>query len=78
MRPNSSTVDSAVRWPIWTAPDPILIVVVAAAVSASTTGGRGAGHAGVEVVLGEPVPGVAEALGRLGEVDAVPQGLGGR
>ena len=28
MRPNSSTVDSAVRCPIWTAPDPILIVVV--------------------------------------------------
>ena len=40
-------------------------------------GRRGAGDAGVEVVLGEPVPGVAEALGRLRQVDAVPQGLGG-
>jgi hypothetical protein len=40
MRPNSSTVDSAVRWPSWTAPDPILIVDVAAAVSASTTAGE--------------------------------------
>jgi hypothetical protein len=40
MRPNSSTVASAVRWPIWTAPDPIRIVEVAAAVSASTTAGE--------------------------------------
>jgi hypothetical protein len=30
------------------------------------------------MVLGEPVPGVAEALGRLREVDAVPQRFGGR
>ena len=28
------------RWPIWTAPEPILIVEVAAAVSASTTAGE--------------------------------------
>ncbi len=40
--------------------------------------GRGrAGHARVEVVLGEPVAGVAEALGLAGKVDAVAQGLGG-
>ena len=39
--------------------------------------GGGAGDAGVEVVLGEPVAGVAEALGLLGEVDAVAQRLGG-
>jgi hypothetical protein len=38
--PNSSTVDSAVRWPSRTAPEPIRIVVVAAAVRASTTAGE--------------------------------------
>ena len=41
-------------------------------------GGGGSGDAGVEVMLGEPVAGVAEALGLLGEVDAVPQRLCGR
>ena len=40
MRPNSSTVASAVRWPIWTAPEPSRIVLVAAAVRASTTAGE--------------------------------------
>jgi len=40
MRPNSSTVDSAVRCPIWTAPDPIRIVEVAAAVRARRTAGE--------------------------------------
>src|SRR6185312_17072610 len=41
--------------------------------------GRGAGDTRVEVVLGEPETGVAEALGLLREVDAVAQRLpGGR
>ena len=40
MSPNSSTVDSAVRCPICTAPDPIRMVEVAPAVSASTTAGE--------------------------------------
>ena len=39
--------------------------------------GRGPGHAGVEVVLGVPVPRVAESLGVLGQVDAIAEGLGG-
>lgn len=39
-RPNSSTVDNAVRCPSWTAPEPIRIVEVAEAVSASTTAGE--------------------------------------
>ena len=79
IRPNSSTVDSAVRWPSWTAPEPIRIVEVAAAVSASSDGRGGAGHPRIEVMLGEPVPGVAEPLGGLGQVDAVAQRLrGGR
>ena len=38
----------------------------------------GAGHAGVEMVLGQPVPGVAESLGLPGQVDAVAQRLAGR
>ena len=38
-------------------------------------GRGGAGHAGVEVVLGEPVAAVAEPLGLPGEVDAVAQRL---
>jgi hypothetical protein len=37
---------------------------------------RGAGGAGVEVVLGEPVAGVAEAFCVPGQVDAVAQCLG--
>ncbi len=40
-------------------------------------GRGGPGHPGIEVVLGEPVAGVAELLGPPGEIDAVPQGLGG-
>ena len=36
----------------------------------------GAGHAGIEVMLGEPVAGVAEPFGLLGQVDAVAQRLG--
>jgi flavin reductase (DIM6/NTAB) family NADH-FMN oxidoreductase RutF len=40
-------------------------------------GRGGAGDAGVEVVLGEPVPGVAKTLRGLGEIDAVPQRLRG-
>jgi hypothetical protein len=39
-------------------------------------GRGGAGHPGVEMVLGEPVAGVAEPFGLLGQVDAVPQRLG--
>jgi hypothetical protein len=38
-RPNSSTTDTGVRWPIWTAPEPSLIVEVAGAVRASITAG---------------------------------------
>ena len=37
--PNSSTVDSAVRWPSCTAPEPIRMAEVAAAVRARTTAG---------------------------------------
>jgi hypothetical protein len=70
-------VASAVRWPICTAPEPSRKLVVAAAVRASTTAGEGAGHAELEVVLGEPVASVAEPFGLPGQVDAVPQGLGG-
>jgi len=40
-------------------------------------GRGGSGDAGVEVVLGKPVPGVAEALGGLRQVDAVAKRLGG-
>ena len=40
IRPNSSTVDSAVRCPSCTAPEPSRIVEVAAAVSARTTAGE--------------------------------------
>src|SRR6185437_10541159 len=40
-------------------------------------GRRGARDAGVEVVLGEPVAGVAETFGLPREVDAVAQRLGG-
>src|ERR1700730_12219270 len=36
-----------------------------------------ADRAGVEMVLGDPVAGVAEPFGLLGQVDAVPQRLGG-
>ncbi len=39
---------------------------------------RAARHPGVEVVLGEPVAGVPGALRSGGEVDRVPQGIGGR
>ena len=39
-------------------------------------GRGGAGHARVEMVLGEPVAGVAEPFGLLGQVDAVAQRLG--
>ncbi|GAA2647080.1 hypothetical protein GCM10010425_66350 [Streptomyces spororaveus] len=37
----------------------------------------GPGDPRIEVVLGEPVAGIAELLGLPGEIDAVPQGLGG-
>ncbi len=40
-------------------------------------GGRGPGDPRVQVVLGEPVAGVAEGLRLPGEVDAVVEGVGG-
>jgi len=36
---------------------------------------RRAGHARVEVVLGQPVAGVAGVLGALSQIDAAPEGL---
>ena len=41
-------------------------------------GGVGAGHPGIEVVLGEPVAVVAEPFGVLGQVDRVADGVGRR
>ena len=75
-RPNSSTVDRAVRWPSWTAPEPIRIVVVAATSAPDDGGARfrprpGSGGAR------RTSTSVAEPLRPLREVDAVAQGLGG-
>ena len=77
-RPNSSTMDSAVRCPLWTPPDPTRMRAGDRRGHAPiSTGGDEPGHPRIEVVLGEPVADIAERLGRPGQVDAVAQG-GGR
>ena len=58
------------RWPSCTAPEPRRIVRGRGGDEGDDDGRRGAGDAGVEVVLGEPVAAVAEPLGLPGEVDA--------
>ena len=71
--PNCSTTDNGVWWPSCTAPDPTRMCCVAPATRLTTSAGAVAGDAGVQMVLGDPVPRVPGGFGALGEVERVAQ-----
>ena len=72
-RPNSSTMDSAVRWPLCTPPDPRRMAGRRSRRQRDEQRGRRAGDARVQVVLREPVAVVAGGLRRRGELGRSPQ-----